>query len=378
MRILEIVDVRWWNACAYYGVELARALQAAGEDVVVAASPESPPAVAARGLGLPVWSDVCFADANPWRTARDFPRLTRALRRYDLVDAHRAEGHLLAAAASAFMNGPPVVRTRGDIRLPRRGPGRGLLNGKLTAAHIVPGEFMRERLVHECGIPASRVAVIPAGIDLERYTPAGSAGGELRRALGIGGEEPVIGMVARLSPVKGHEVVLAALAALAREGLRPHFLVAGADAEIAARDLARAARAAGLGERVHWLGFQDDVRPVLAALDVLVVASLGSEAISRVVLEGMAMSLPVVGTRVGVVPELIADGVTGRLVPAGDADALAQALAPLVTDRALARGMGGRGRERAQVEYGLGRWVERTRSLYRRVIGESPIGSSSG
>jgi len=387
MKILEIVDVRWWNATAYYGVELARALRDAGEDVVVAASPGSPPHAAARELGLPVWSAVRFADANPLHTVRDLPALLHDLRSFDLVDAHRAEGQLLAAVASALVGGPPVVRTRGDIRAPRRGPLRWLLQRRLTAAHVVPGEFMRAELVRTLGLPASRIAVIPAGVDLVRYAPgvpgAGpTAGGpdgapprdrrgsDLRSALGIGESETVLGMVARLSPVKGHRIVLAALGALAVTGLHPHLLVAGQDAELTARELGAAATAAGLGARVHWLGFQEDVRPVFAALDIVVVASLGSEAISRVVLEGMAMARPVVGTRVGVIPELIMDGVTGRLVPPGDAAALADALAPLARDLAAARAMGARGRERAESEYSLGRWVERTRALYHRVAAD--------
>jgi len=262
------------------------------------------------------------------------------------------------------------VRTRGDIRPPRRGPLRTLLQRRLTAAHVVPGEFMRAELMRALGIPAQRIAVIPAGVDLARYAPppAGDARrSELRARLGIGAAEPVLGMVGRLSPVKGHRVALAALGLLAAAGLRPHLLVAGQDAELEARALAGEAAAAGIGARVHWLGFQADVRPVFAALDILVVASLGSEAISRVVLEGMAMGRPVVATGVGVIPELIADGESGWLVPPGDAPALAAALAPLVRDPDAAGAMGARGRARAESEYSLSRWVERTRALYRQV-----------
>jgi glycosyltransferase involved in cell wall biosynthesis len=371
MRILEIVDVRWWNATAYYGVELARALRDAGEDVVVAASPGSPPHLAARDLGLPVWDDVRFAPTNPLATARAVPALLRAIGEFDLVDAHRAEGQFLAAAASALTGGPPVVRTRGDIRPPRHGPLRALLQRRLTAAHIVPGEFMRAELMRALDIPARRIAVIPAGVDLSHYAPprAGdSRRSELRARLGIGAADPVLGMVGRLSPVKGHRVALAALGLLAAAGLRPHLLVAGQDAELTTRALAAAA--AGVEARVHWLGFQADIRPVFAALDILVVASLGSEAISRVVLEGMAMGRPVVATRVGVIPELIVDGESGRLVPPGDAPALAAALAPLVRDLDAAGAMGARGRARAESEYSLSRWVERTRAFYRQVAAD--------
>jgi glycosyltransferase involved in cell wall biosynthesis len=282
MRILEIVDVRWWNACAYYGVELARGLMSAGEDVVVAGSPGSPPVERARSLGLPVWTGVRFAAANPIFSAIDFPALLAGLRRFDLVDAHRAEGHLLGALASALGGGPPVVRTRGDIRPPRAHPLNRWLHHRLTSAVVVPGEFMRERLMGEFGLSPELVEVIPAGIDVDHFRRSNGAGGNrgvegaaLCQRLEIGDGEPVIGMVARLSEIKGHRVVLDALAELARQKIRPHLIMAGKDEEVRAADLLARAGALGLAGRVHALGRQEDVRPVLDAIDVLVVASLG-------------------------------------------------------------------------------------------------------
>lgn len=376
MRILEVVDVRWWNACAYYGVELARALAAAGEEVVVAGSPGAPPVEHARALGLEVWTDVRFADPNPLRTAADLGALARGVRRFDIIDAHRAEGHVLGALVGAVAGGPPVVRTRGDARLPRPHALNRWLYRRLTARVIVPSERMRGHLIGDFGLPPSQVEVIPAGIDLDHYhyengsAGSGAGGAELRQRLGIGPGEMVIGMIARLSPVKGHHVVLGALARLAAEGLHPHLLVAGQEEEVAVSDLLATARRAGAGGRVHLLGRVDDVRPVLAAAQVLVIASLGSEAISRVLLEGMAMALPVVATRVGVIPEVVVEGETGMLVPAGDETALAAALGVLFGDREQAQAMGKRARARAAAEYGLDRWVARTRALYKQVVEE--------
>ncbi len=386
MRILEIIDVRWWNACAYYGVSLAQGLARAGDDVVVAASPGSPPAAVAGTLGLRTWTDVRFADPNPLKTAVDFPALVRGIRDFDIIDAHRAEGHALGALASGLANGPPVVRTRGDIRAPRRNPLSNFVHRKLTAAVIVPGTFMQRRLILETGLDADRVVVIPAGIDLDHYSiqmPEAIAEESVkdvpewrhprhrnafRQSLGIPEAAPLIGMVARFSPVKGHRVMLAALARLGSAGPRPHLVLAGQDAELSAPGLAAEASALGIRDRVHWLGYQEDVRPLLAALDIVAVPSLGSEAISRVVLEAMAMSVPVIASSVGVIPELLLEGETGLLVPPGDAAALAGALGTLLADPGRARAMGARARARAEDEYGLERWVERTRAVYRHVI----------
>jgi glycosyltransferase involved in cell wall biosynthesis len=203
-------------------------------------------------------------------------------------------------------------------------------------------------------VPVGRVAVVYGGTDARRFDPAHLLPkAEARRSLGLPVNAFVAGVVARFSPVKGHRFVLPALARLASEGRDAHLVLAGENAQLEASALRTDADERGIASRVHLFGRVPDVREVIAALDVGVVASTGSEAVCRVAGEYMACARPVVATRVGVLPEMVADGETGMLVAPEDPDAIARALALLQERPDLGRSMGARGRARVESEFSL-------------------------
>ena len=125
---------------------------------------------------------------------------------------------------------------------------------------------------------------------------------------------------------------------------------------------------------MRLLGQVDSVRDVLWALDVLVVASV-SEGSSVSAMEAMALGKPVVGTAVGGVPEVVADGDTGLLVPPGEPEALAEAVGALLADRERAQTMGDRGRQRAATHFDIQLMIERTGAVYADVMRETMEGS---
>jgi glycosyltransferase involved in cell wall biosynthesis len=130
------------------------------------------------------------------------------------------------------------------------------------------------------------------------------------------------------------------------------------------------AAAAGISHAVTFLGFVSDVRVVLAAADVFAMPSL-SEGLGVAALEAMAMARPVVATDAGGLPESVIHGETGLLVPAGDADALAEALMALLSDRQRARAMGEAGRQRALAHFDCAPIVDRVIALYHEVLSET-------
>ncbi len=178
---------------------------------------------------------------------------------------------------------------------------------------------------------------IPNGIPVAAYRAPPGARGELRASLALPPDAPVFLTVGRLNPQKDHATLLDAFAAAARGAW---LLVAG-EGELRAA-LERRARALGVADRVRFLGVRADVPRLLAAADAFVLASRW-EGNPLVVMEAMAAGLPVVATAVGCVPDLVpADA--GRLVPAGDAPALAAAMRALAADPSLRRALGERGR----------------------------------
>lgn len=221
------------------------------------------------------------------------------------------------------------------------------------------------QMLHRGGLTESRLRVVHNGIpDLEE-PPI-----NWRERLGWPVDAPVIGAVGRLEPVKGFHLLLDAIAALPDElgpawALPPRIVIVGDGSE---RDaLERQAAELGLAERVHFAGYRPDAYRAPGGFDVMVIPSL-QEAFGLVCLEAMAAGCPVIASDVGGLPELVRDGETGLLVPAGDADALVEALVRLLGDRDGARRMGALARQRFLQDFHVERMVERTRDIYSEVV----------
>ena len=198
--------------------------------------------------------------------------------------------------------------------------------------------------------------MVPNGIPLRTGARA-----KLRSELGLAPGELLIVSVGNLYPVKGHAVLINALATL-RDRVGWRLAIAGRGEE--EQRLRAQAATAGIGDRVHLLGFRDDVADILAAGDLFTMPSL-SEGLPLALVEAMSFGLPVVVTRVGGVPEVVSDGVEGLLVSPSDPGALATALAALLDDAPRRQRMGEAARTRALRDYALSTMADRYERLYR-------------
>jgi glycosyltransferase involved in cell wall biosynthesis len=184
----------------------------------------------------------------------------------------------------------------------------------------------------------------------------------------------VVAIVASLHERKGHAVLLDALALLAARGVEPLCLAAGTGPEGDA--LQDRARSLGITGSVRWLGQVADVRPVLAAADVVVMPSL-AEGLGVAAIEAMAAGRPVVASAVGGLPELITDDVQGLLVPPRDAGALATALERCLADPALRARLGAAGESRAAA-FSTAAMARGTVSVYERALASRRAGRRDG
>jgi glycosyltransferase involved in cell wall biosynthesis len=368
-NILQLVDVRWWNACADYGVSLALALHRRGHRVVVAGQSGSPPLIRARRLGLET-RGLGLGRSGPARWTSDLDQLVDLIRRenFQLLNAHRAEGHLYASLASLRLGRRiPVVRTRGDIRPPKGHLLNRWLHLDLTDGLVLPGRFLQEPLLERLGRRPRRLSIIPPGIDANRYsgrcTPR-----QARARLGWPAGKPLVGAVGRLSPVKGWDVFLKAAVRVLRAVPDAGFVLIGGDAQLSTADLTAMARRLGIENRVRCVGRVEEIIPYVEAFDIAVVPSVGSEAICRVALEHMALGRPVIGSRINAIPETVIDGRTGLLVEPGDHRALAGAMVALLQDPRRAEALGRAGRRRVERSFTLERLARRTERLYERLL----------
>lgn len=199
-----------------------------------------------------------------------------------------------------------------------------------------------EQLQRE-GVERTRIALIPNGIDLAAFAPP-PARVIVRK----------IAMVANLRPEKGHDLLIdAAPAILAREP-EAEFFIAG-DGPLR-QALETRATGRGVASRFHFLGQCNDVPALLATSDLFVLPSR-SEAFPNAVIEAMAAGLPVVASEVGGIPELVKSGVTGMLVPPGDAAALARSVLDLMDRPGFAAALGEAARARIEQEFSFDRMV---------------------
>lgn len=368
LRILQLVTVRWFNACAEYALNLSSALAERGHRVVIGGFPGSPPVEEARRRGLQV------LDVFDLRSGRfDYPvalhRLRRYLRqsRFDVINAHRAEDHLAAALALAGRRDTPLIRTRGDVRPPKRTPLSRFLYERWTSAHVLTADFMRTRFYGAFRIPPGDLVTIRPGLDVDRFREGLPGRWAARNTLRLPRTARLFGVVGRLAAAKGHLVALEAFAGVASRFPDAHLVIAGAAEELTPAFLSERSQHLGIDRRVILLPRLPDVRPLLAALDVGVVASTHSEAISRVALEFQAAGVPVIGSDMNSIPEIVRHGQTGLIVPPGDAAALGQAMERLLTEPHLAERLGEAGPGQIRRHYGLAAMVEMTERLYRRL-----------
>ena len=210
--------------------------------------------------------------------------------------------------------------------------------------------------------------VVHNGVDPARF---GAARHEGRRAaeradLGLDDAATVFGIVAALRPEKNHEALLGVLAR--PELSHAHLLVVGDGAR--RRELEARARELGLDDRVHWLGWRDDVVGVLAAIDALVLPSHPNvETFPLCVLEAMAAARPAVVTDVGSLDEMVIDGQTGWIVPPGDDDALARALVE-ASDAAQSTARGEGARRRLEERFDEDQMLAKTAAILNEVVGK--------
>jgi glycosyltransferase involved in cell wall biosynthesis len=218
----------------------------------------------------------------------------------------------------------------------------------------------RRLLVEQYGFPAQRLALIPNAVDTDYFRPR-TDDGILRAQWGIPRDAPLIGLVGRLSPQKGHTVLFDALPAVWAAFPDAHVVLAGAgELEEALR--AQAARI-DPGGRIHFAGQQHDMPRALASLDVFVLPSL-YEGLSFAVLEAMSTARAIVATAVDGTVEVIEDEHTGLLAPPGASEPLAKAITRLLGDSILRERLGQAARQTVVDRFDQRRMLDRTFALY--------------
>jgi glycosyltransferase involved in cell wall biosynthesis len=352
VKILQLMSCRGWSSDAYWAARMTRELARRGHLVTLGcrAGTEARVIDRARREGVERLTTLSLASGTrPLADGGDLRRLRKLLPEADVVHVHRGKEHWLAAMANRLIATPrPIVRTRHIAQSVRPHAANRWLYGRGTAFVVTVTDAIRRQYLAAGLIDPARIAALPGGADTERYRPA-PRDPAMHAELGGRPDRPLIGMIAGLRVMKGHQIVVEAAARLAARGTRPHVVFIGRG-PMEGAVLAAIARA-GLEAQFTFAGFVDDLPAALAALDVVLYTPLDSDGMSRVIFEYLAAGRPLIASRVGVVPEVLVDGEHAALVPGGDAPALAAALERLVGDRALAARLAEGGRRLVEARY---------------------------
>lgn len=289
----------------------------------------------------------------------------------NVVNSHSSTDTWLAAlACKSLKTPPPIVRTRHiSAPIPRSATSRWLY-GDAVAHVVTTGKTLREQVIRETGVAPERVSSIATGIDLQRYCPGDS--GVARYQLGLPSTGKfLVGIVATLRSWKGHEHLLRAIAGMARQDIE--LVVVGDGPR---RDfLHKLSNDLGLDLQVRFVGQQDDVVRWFQSFDLAVLPSYANEGVPQSLMQAMACGVPVISTPVGAIPEIVQDGITGRLVAPADPQSLALAIGELLGDQKLRHRLAIAGRKLIKCEFGIESMLDRMEAVFRT---SSKLGIGTG
>jgi glycosyltransferase involved in cell wall biosynthesis len=351
------------------------------------ASPRGGLQEAVEALGIPAATITGTAGSlrlHPLHTPRTLGELTRAAlqvsraarrHRAELVHANSIRAGIVAGlarvpAAAKLVHVrdclPPGLLSTATMRLIGATATTVVANSSYTASSV------------RALAPHASVEVVHNGIDLARWDPARIDRAAARASLGDAGRRAVLlGVVAQLSPWKGQDTAIEALELLRSDGVDAHLLLIGSakfvaratrfDNEAYVARLRRMIAAAGLEDRVSWLGEREDVPELIRALDILLLPSW-EEPFGRALIEAMALGVPVISTNVGGPAEIVEQGREGLLVAPRDPAAWAQAIRLISESPGRASGMARAGRAKVQARFTLEQHVAAMLGVYRRAL----------
>ncbi|MEA3336208.1 MAG: glycosyltransferase family 4 protein [Chloroflexota bacterium] len=309
------------------------------------------------------------------RLSRDILPVARDLRRAidrfqpDLVHLNDAVPLVRHGIIASRLSGVPVIAHPRSFVPPTSDDDRWLVP-RLQGLVFISQAVADTQLSAISNPPRHRV--IPNGVDVALFQQEHNRN-RLREELGSDGDSLLAGVVGRIVPWKGQDIFVEAVALLAERFPNLHGVIVGEGSQVEGAGYAARVRdladKLGIGDRVHMLGFRPDIPQVMAGLDLLVHCSVEPEPFGRVIIEGMAAGKPVIASREGGATEIVSDGVDGLLVPPGDPQALADAMADLVGDSRRRKELASSGRLTAR-RFDVEHHVAAMQDFYETILSE--------
>lgn len=304
--------------------------------------------------------------SGPILLLRDLLALKRVFREaeFDILHVHRSHEHTLAALARPAETAVRLVRTLHTAAA--SAPAR---DWQLRRADGLIGLSKRQvaGLAGRRVLPEERLLAVDGAVDCAQFCP-GPGGPEIRKQAGVDEDAPVAGIVARMKPGRGHELLLDAWESVSARLPAARLLIAGRG-ELE-QGLRKRVNESKLADSVVFLGYRRDLPEVYRAFDLKLILAPGNDGSCRAALEAMASGVPVLAADNGALAEIVVDGLSGRIVPSGDAAAMAAALAEMLADRPALESMAVAARGQAQERFQVDKQAKEIEKLYRLALAE--------
>lgn len=311
-------------------------------------------------------SNIISLDFSPgiqWKALSEISSIVRN-HDIDLIHTHN-EKALFYGSLVGFFCRIPVLHTKHGKNLKTvKARLRNNLLARFCTRIVAVSQDAASQCILDEKIPAYKVMTILNGVDTDIFSPNRDIA-SLKHSLGIANNIPVIGIVARLAPIKDHATLIAACQILKLSGIDFHLLVVG-DGPLK-NELLSLADTLQLAASITFAGARFDIPILMNAMDVFVLSSV-SEGISLTLIEAMACELPIVATNVGGNPEVVIEGETGFLVPKQAPGLMAERIKQLLSNIALRQEFGRKGRLRAIKCFSIKRVGQQYEDQYRTVL----------
>ena len=357
MKVAHLDTGRSWRGGQAQILLLLEGLRASGvENALIA--PNGPLLDRARAAG--------FA-THPWTSRGELDvgamvRAARLMRGADIAHAHSAHAHALGVPAARWDRIPVVVSRRVDFEV--GGNPLSRIKYRMPVDRYLCISRGVRSVMARAGIPDSRLALVPSGVAFRE--PPATLPADVRELVGAPAGTPIIGTVAALAPHKDHANLMRAAAVLTRERPDVHFVWIGEGECRGALERQRCEL--GLERHVHLLGFRDDAIALLSQFTLFALSSY-LEGLCTSLLDAQRCGIPIVATATGGIPDVVEDGVTGRLTPVRDPAAFAAAILEALAQPERARSWAAAARRTVE-SFRAERMVEKTLAVYRDVLFE--------
>lgn len=319
--------------------------------------------------------NICLRRLNPWPYLTTVRRLIEVIKKEGAVLVHANDvAASQCSVPAAKLAGVPVVCHLREQDYSERVIRRGFLDRAdwlIANSHWSANTFLAFRKNHQ------KISVIYNSLDLQEFSGDEDSGTSFRSRFGIPQNSFLVGVIGRISADKGHHILLQAVAKIQRENPDICVVIIGAlhntancrylcDKDFISR-LRRMISNFGMERQVFFIEEKTDIVSAYRALDVLAAPTF-AESFGRTVIEAMAVNKPVIASRVGGIPEIVEDGLTGILFDSGNTEQLSEALKRLIREPAMAGEMGRKGRERVERKFSCGDNIEKTQRIYLNLL----------